>query len=84
LFRHARTRFGDWDFVADQLADGTRFRALTIVDVFSREPMAIEVGNRLGAERVVATLNRLVAQRATPRYLFVDNGAELSGRRLHL
>jgi putative transposase len=32
------------DFVADQLADGTRFRALTIVDVFSREALAIEIG----------------------------------------
>ena len=51
------------DFVADQLADGTRFRALTIVDVFSREALAIEVGQRLRGEHVVAVLNRLVAQR---------------------
>jgi putative transposase len=34
------------DFVADQLADGRSLRALTIVDVFSREAMAIEVGQR--------------------------------------
>ena len=72
------------DFVADQLADGTRFRALTIVDVFSREALAIEVGKRLGAEHVVASLNRLVAQRQAPRYLFVDNGSEFSGRLLDL
>jgi putative transposase len=32
------------DFVADQLQDGTRFRSLTIVDVFTREAVAIEVG----------------------------------------
>jgi transposase InsO family protein len=31
------------DFVADQLADGTRLRALTIVDVFSREALGTEV-----------------------------------------
>ena len=35
------------DFVADQLADGRRFRALTIMDVFTRESLAIEVGQRL-------------------------------------
>ena len=72
------------DFVADQLADGTRFRSLTIVDLFSREALAIEVGKRLGAEHVVASLNRLVAQRQAPRYLFVDNGSEFSGRLLDL
>jgi len=32
------------DFVADQLQDGRRFRALTIVDVYTRESVAIEVG----------------------------------------
>ena len=70
--------------MADQLADGTRFRALTIVDVFSREALAIEVGKRFGAEHVVASLNRLVVQRCAPRYLFVDNGSEFSGRLLDL
>ena len=68
------------DFVADQLANGTRFRALTVVDVFTREALAIEVGQRLAGEHVVAVLNRLVAQRRAPKYLFVDNGSEFSGR----
>ena len=72
------------DFVADQLADGTRFRALTVVDVFTREALAIEVGQRLAGEHVVGVLNRLVAQRRAPRYLFVDNGSEFSGRLLDL
>ena len=68
----------------DQLADGTRFRALTVVDVFSLEALAIEVGQRFGGEHVVSVLNRLVAQRRTPNYLFVDNGSEFSGRLLDL
>jgi len=72
------------DFVSDQLADGTRFRALTVVDIFSREALAIEVGQRLGGEHVVAVLNRLAAQRQAPKYLFVDNGSEFSGRLLDL
>ncbi len=41
------------DFVADQLSSGAKIRALTIVDVFSREALAIEVGSRLRSEHVV-------------------------------
>ena len=72
------------DFVADQLAKGTKFRALTIVEVFTREALAIDVGQRLRGEDVVATLNRLAKQGRSPKYLFVDNGSELSGRMLAL
>ncbi len=32
------------DFVADQLADGRKLRTLTIVDVFTKKSLAIEVG----------------------------------------
>jgi putative transposase len=68
------------DFVADQLVDGTKLRALTIVDVFTREALAIEVGQRLRGEDVVGVCNRLVAQRGAPVRIFVDNGSEFSGR----
>jgi putative transposase len=46
-----------------QLADGRRFRALTILDVFTRESLAIAVGQRLKGEDVVATLNEIRLQR---------------------
>lgn len=68
------------DFVADQLTDGTRFRALTIVDVFTREALAIAVGHRLRGEDVVGMCNRLAAQRGSPVRIFVDNGSEFAGR----
>lgn len=55
------------DFVADQLADGGRFRCLTVVDVYTREGLAIEVGASLRATHVVEVLNRLVVQRARRR-----------------
>jgi putative transposase len=64
------------DFVADQLVNGQRFRALTVVDVCTRESLAIEVGQRLRGEHVVTVLNRLIAQRGTPTRLFCDNGSE--------
>ena len=64
------------DFVADQLANGQRFRALTVVDVFTRESVAIEVGQSLRGEHVVTVLNRLTARRGAPTVLFCDNGSE--------
>mgnify|MGYP001047015177 CR=1 FL=1 len=72
------------DFVADQLANGTRFRALTVVDVFTREALAIEIGQRLKGEDVVATLDRIMSTRGNPKFLFVDNGSEFSERMLDL
>jgi putative transposase len=72
------------DFVHDQLADGAKFRLLTVIDVFSREALAIEVGSRLRGEDVVAVLNRLVQQRGAPSHLFVDNGAEFTGHMVDL
>jgi len=72
------------DFVHDQLSNGQSFRALTIIDIYSREALAIEVGQRLRGEHVVVVLNRLVQQRGAPRYLFADNGAEFTGQLVDL
>jgi putative transposase len=68
------------DFVAEQLVNGTRFRALPIVDVFTREALDIVVAQRLRAEHVVEACNRLVASRGAPVRVFVDNGSEFSVR----
>jgi putative transposase len=72
------------DFVADQLADGRRFRALTVVDVFTRECPAIEVGQSLKGEDVVRVLNRIKGQRGAPKMLFCDNGSEFSSQAMDL
>ena len=63
------------DFVADQLANGPRFRALIVVDVFTRESVAIEVRQSLRGEHVVTVLNRLKVCRGVPTRLFCDNGS---------
>lgn len=72
------------DFVADQLADGTKIRLLTIIDIYSREALAIGAGHSLRGEHVVAALSRISAQRPAPKCLFVDNGSEFSGQKLDL
>ena len=55
------------DFMADQLIDGHRLRLLTIVDVFTRESLAIEAGSRLRSEDVVRALTKLAAVRGAPK-----------------
>jgi putative transposase len=72
------------DFMADQLIDGRRFRVLTIVDVFTRESLAVEVGLSLKGTHVVEVLNRICAQRGAPRMLFCDNGSEFSSQIMDL
>src|SRR5215213_4696867 len=47
------------DFLSDSLANGRRFRVLTIVDNVSRVSPAIEVGSSLTGERVVRLLEGL-------------------------
>jgi putative transposase len=64
------------DFVADQLVDGRRFHVLTVVDLFTRESLAIEIGQSLKGEDVVGALNRIRLDRGVPKTLFCDNGAE--------
>jgi len=72
------------DFVADQLANGPRFRALTVVDVCTRESLAIEVGQHLRSEHVVQVLNRLTAQRGAPKRVFCDHGSEFCSQLVDL
>jgi putative transposase len=64
------------DFMHDMLADGTKIRLLTIVDLFSRESVALEVGFGFKSSQVVAVLRRKVAERAVPRSIACDNGPE--------
>jgi Integrase core domain len=70
------------DFVSDALYDGRRIRALTVVDDYSRESLAIEVGQSIAGEQVVAVMNRLTARRGAPQRIRVDNGPEFVSRAL--
>ena len=70
------------DYVADGLIDGRKLRALTIVDDFTRECLAIEVDTSLPGSRVVAVLERLADLRGLPASITVDHGPEFEGRAL--
>ena len=72
------------DFVADQLADGRRFRALTVLDVFTRECLAIQAGQSVRGAQVVEVLQQLWRSRGAPKKLFCDNGSEFTSQLMDL
>ena len=71
------------DFMSEQLFDGRRFRLLTLVDNFTRESLAIRVGQRLTGDDVVAVLDEVKGhRRAVPKSIRVDNGPEFISKSL--
>jgi putative transposase len=71
------------DFVADQLFDGRKFRALTLVDNFSRECLAIYAGQSLKGTDVVSVLQDLkLNEQIVPKRIQVDNGSEFISKEL--
>ena len=68
------------DFMSDQLYSGRPIRILTIVDNYSRESLALQVGVHLTGEDVVTVLNRLIRERGIPTSLRTDNGTEFTSR----
>lgn len=73
---HAMNEIWSMDFVADALFDGRKLRMLTVVDLFTRECLAIEVGQSLKGEDVVRTLSDVCVQRGLPGTIKTDNGSE--------
>lgn len=65
-----------YDFVSDQTIDGRRLKFLCVVDEFTRECLALEVGRSFRAKEVIAVLAGLIALRGAPAHLRSDNGPE--------
>ena len=68
------------EFVSVRTVTGRRFRALAIVDDYSRECPAIEENISLGDARVVGVPERLAETRGLPEVITVDNGPEFAGK----
>ena len=65
------------DFLHDALASGRMIRILSVIDVFTREALALEVDTSLPGSRVVRVLDRLAGERPLPARIVLDNGPEL-------
>lgn len=68
------------DFIHDSLRDGRRFRALTVVDDFSRECPVIAVDTSISGQRVTRVLEELAQFTGLPEVLVMDNGPEFTSK----
>ena len=77
-----RNKLWSMDFVSDELGWGRRFRVLTLVDHFTRESPALEVGVGMSGRLVANVLTRLSLTHGLPDVIRVDNGPEFTSKAL--
>lgn len=80
----ARNDCWSMDFVADQLFTGEKLRALTILDIFTRQSPQIGVGFCYKSVDVVNSLEEAVKLYGKPRAIRLDNGPEFIAKALDL
>ncbi|HUG17113.1 MAG TPA: integrase core domain-containing protein [Thermomicrobiales bacterium] len=68
--------------MSDALSRGRRIRVLSILDSCTREALAIEVNTSLPSATVVRVLEQIIDERGQPAEIVMDNGPELTSRRL--
>ena len=65
-----------YDFLTDRTEDGRQLKILAVIDEFTRESLALEVGRSITAPGVVDVLRYLFAVRGRPGFIRSDNGPE--------
>ena len=68
------------DFISARLNDGRWFRTLTVLDLFTRESLALVADRSLTGVKVAAALSDVLRQRQAPTAITVDNGSEFVSR----
>jgi putative transposase len=68
------------DFVHDAAESGRKFRVLSVIDVYTRECLALEVETSFASRRVTRELEKIVAERGAPEAIRCDNGPEFTSR----
>lgn len=68
------------DFVQEKLWHKRSFRVLSVIDVFTKECLAIKVDTSIGGEMVVNVLERLIVSYGKPKVIRTDNGSEFVSR----
>ena len=68
------------DFVHDNAGSGRRFRCLSLLDVYSRECLAIHTDTSISGKTVTDVLQRFVETRGAPEVITTDNGPEFTSK----
>ncbi|MDQ3711589.1 MAG: IS3 family transposase [Acidobacteriota bacterium] len=69
-----------YDFVFDQSLSGKSLKMLTLIDEFTRECLAVEVGVSIKSARVQQILQRVCSEKGVPELIRSDNGSEFIGK----
>jgi putative transposase len=73
-----------YDFVFDQSLSGKSLKMLTLIDEYTRECLAVEVGVSITSEKVRSILRRVCLEKGFPEMLRSDNGSEFIGQAVNL
>jgi putative transposase len=73
-----RNHVWSYDFVMDTTDDGRPFRMLNVIDEYTRECLAIQVGRKLKAGDAQECLTELFCERGVPEHIRSDNGSEFT------
>jgi transposase InsO family protein len=71
-----RNHVWSYDFLMDRTEDGRQLKLLVVIDEFTRECLAAEVGRTFTARDVMLMLQYLFAVRGAPEHVRSDNGPE--------
>lgn len=71
-----------YDFVHDRTQYGEKLKLLVLVDEFTRECLEVRVEKRLRGRDVLETLDDVMTERGTPKYIRSDNGSEFRNKAL--
>lgn len=69
-----------YDFVFDQSLSGKSLKMLTLIDEYTRECLAVEVGVSIKSERVRQILQKVCLEKGMPELIRSDNGSEFIGK----
>lgn len=67
---------GSLDFVSDQMANGSRFRALTLIDEYTRQCLALRAGRTIRAIDALRVIEKAMDTYGILDHLRSDDGPE--------
>ena len=70
------------DFIFDRTLNGRSLKMLVVLDEYTRECLALEVGRKFTGEQFVDVLSNLFASRSVPKFIRSDNGPEFVSQRV--